>query len=90
MKKAKVLFYLISYILIVVFSIFGLILNIWTLAINEQMLHAEKIIKQYKEKSKALELYLIQRKSVENLEKIASEQLNLVHPKQIHYIWIKE
>lgn len=88
MKKVKVLFYLISYLMIISFSIFGIILNIWTLAINEKIQAAEQEIKKIKEENKGIELYLTEKKSIKNLEKIATEKLNMNAAPRIHYVVI--
>jgi len=85
MKKVKILFYLISYIYIISFSIFGIVLNIWTLDFNEKIQSVKWEIQKLKEENKTKELYLSEKKSLKNLEKIAKKKFNMKMDSKIHY-----
>lgn len=74
--------------MIISFSIFGLIFNIWTLSVNEQILKINHGIKKLREENKGLELTIIQKKSIENLDKIAKEKLLMTPTQKIYYIEI--
>jgi hypothetical protein len=83
-------FFILYFILLVFFILLGLIYTISSLSLHNQNLKMSADLKILKEINNKLNLEILNSKKYENLEKIASEGLDMHAVKYIHYIKIPE
>ncbi|MFC1617452.1 hypothetical protein ACFL2K_04460 [Candidatus Margulisiibacteriota bacterium] len=86
--KRLLIFQLVSFFLIVLFSFLGLILNISTVSLNEKINTINSKLKKLKQENKILYLEITEKTSYENLEALAEYSLKLRPYKKINYIII--
>lgn len=69
----------------VIFTLVGLLFNIKTVSLNSEMQRLSSEIRDLKAKNQSLHYHILSQTSLSNIDKIATEQLNMTQPDVIRY-----
>jgi len=85
-SKKRVYFYISAYLFIASFAIVGLMVNIKTVPLNNNIQKLSKKIKKKQEENRYLLFELSKKTALRLIDKKTTAELEMGYPKKIHYL----